>query len=75
LAARRVRLERRTGNAVSRSAYGVEERLGKTYLVREAVLPGDGQDLLRNDSMRGRWAGGLALDLLAWSRMLSGAVR
>jgi hypothetical protein len=70
LPARRVRVERRTGASVSKSAYGVEERSGKTYLIREAVLPGAREDLLRNDSMRGRWAGSLALDLLAWARML-----
>lgn len=71
LAARRVRLERRTGSSVAKSSYGVEERSGKTYLIREAVLPGAREDLLRNDSLRGRWAGSLALDLLAWARMLS----
>jgi hypothetical protein len=64
-------VERRTGASVSKSAYGVEERSGKTYLIREAVLPGSREDLLRNDSMRGRRAGSLALDLLAWARMLS----
>lgn len=71
LAARRVWLERSMGASVSKSSYGVEVRAGKTYLLREAVLPGSGEDLLRNDSMRGRWAGSLALDLLAWARMLS----
>lgn len=71
LAARRVRLERRSGASVSKSSYGVEERSGRTYLIREAILPGAREDLLRNDSLRGRWAGSLALDLLAWARMLS----
>ena len=68
--ARRIRLERRAGTSVVRSSYGVEERGGKTYLLREAAFDGVREDLLRNDSMRGRLAGILALDLLAWSRML-----
>jgi hypothetical protein len=38
--------------------------------VREAALPGRGEELLRNDSLRGRLAGTLAVDLLAWTRML-----
>jgi hypothetical protein len=38
--------------------------------VREATLSGRRQDLLRNDSLRGRLAGALAVDLLAWARML-----
>lgn len=51
-------------------SYRVEEREGSTYLVREAVLSGAREDLLRNDSARGRLAGTLAVDLLAWSRLL-----
>ena len=54
----------------SRSAYRVEEREGRTYLIREATLSGAREDLLRNDSLRGRFAGTLAVDLLAWARML-----
>ena len=42
----------------------------KTYLTREAELTGRREDLLRNDSLRGRLAGSLAVDLLAWARML-----
>jgi len=53
-----------------RLAFRVEEREGATYLVREATLSGAREDLLRNDSARGRMAGTLAVDLLAWSRTL-----
>ena len=72
---RRVRIERQIGaaGAVSRSAYAVEIRAGRTYLVREAVLPGVREDLLRNDSLRGRLAGSLAVDLLAWARRIRDA--
>ena len=52
------------------SFYGSESRAGRTYLVRRAILSGPREDLLRNDSLRGRLAGTLALDLLAWARML-----
>jgi hypothetical protein len=38
--------------------------------MREAELSGPREDLLRNDSLRGRLAASLAVDLLAWSRML-----
>lgn len=70
--ARRLRQERRSGAsaALSRSSWSAESRGGKTYLLRELSLPGSREDLLRNDSMRGRLAGALALDLLAWARML-----
>ena len=51
-----------------RSSWDVEERLGRVWLVRRSVLNGPRPDLLRNDSLRGRLAGTLALDLLAWSR-------
>ncbi len=43
----------------------------KTFLVRRLVLPGPRLDLLRNDSLRGRFAGTLAVDLLAWARLLN----
>jgi hypothetical protein len=42
----------------------------ETWLVREAVLSGAREDLLKNDSARGRMAGTLAVDLLAWSRRI-----
>jgi hypothetical protein len=54
-----------------RLAFRVEERDGATYLVREAILAGAREDLLKNDYARGRLAGTLAVDLLAWSRLVS----
>lgn len=51
-------------------SFRVEERNGVTYLEREAVLSGAREDLLKNDSARGRLAGTLAVDLLAWTRLL-----
>lgn len=71
-AARTLHLTRRTslGGSALRSSYAAEEREGKTYLIREAALGSARADLLRNDSLRGRLAGTLALDLLAWARML-----
>ncbi|MEO8349836.1 MAG: arylamine N-acetyltransferase [Acidobacteriota bacterium] len=51
-------------------AFRVEERDSATYLVREATFSGAREDLLKNDSARGRLAGTLAVDLLAWSRLL-----
>ena len=57
-AALRMRLERRTGRRLpARSSYGAETRGGKTYLMRGAAPGGSREDLLRNDSMRGRLAG------------------
>ena len=52
------------------SFYQVLLRGKKTYLVRRLVLPGPRLDLVRNDSLRGRFAGTLAVDLLAWARLL-----
>lgn len=57
------------GREISLS-FRVEERDGVTYLVREAVLSGAREDLLKNDSARGRLAGTLAVDLLAWTRLI-----
>jgi hypothetical protein len=51
--------------------FRVEVRNGETWLVREAVLSGAREDLLRNDHARGRLAGTLAVDLLAWARRIS----
>ena len=51
-------------------AFRVEVRDGETYLVREATLAGAREDLLANDSARGRMAGTLAADLLGWARMV-----
>jgi hypothetical protein len=50
--------------------FRVEVRDGETWLVREAVLSGAREDLLRNDHARGRLAGSLAVDLLAWARRI-----
>ncbi|HTY41999.1 MAG TPA: arylamine N-acetyltransferase [Thermoanaerobaculia bacterium] len=69
-AARRVAVRRRAGTVEQRSAYRVLERDGRRFLVREATLSGAREDLLRNDSLRGRFAANLAVDLLAWARML-----
>ena len=52
------------------SYYETVARGGRTFLVRRAVLSGPRLDLLRNDSLRGRFAGTLAVDLLAWARIL-----
>jgi hypothetical protein len=68
--ARRLSVERRSGASALRSAYEVSERNGVVYLLREATLSGPREDLLRNDSQRGRLAASLAVDLLAWARML-----
>ena len=50
--------------------FRVDVRDGETWLVREAVLFGTRDDLLRNDHARGRLAGTLAVDLLAWARRI-----
>ncbi|HKF43037.1 MAG TPA: arylamine N-acetyltransferase [Thermoanaerobaculia bacterium] len=52
------------------SAYEVSVRNGRTFLLRRLVLSGPRLDLLRNDSLRGRLAGSLAVDLLAWARRI-----
>ncbi len=66
----RVRIERRSGPAISESFFEASERAGRRYLLRGARLSGAREDLLRNDSLRGRLAGALAVDLLAWARLL-----
>jgi hypothetical protein len=52
------------------SFYQAVERGGRTFLLRRLVLDGARPDLLRNDSLRGRFAGTLAVDLLAWARRI-----
>jgi hypothetical protein len=52
------------------SFYQAIERGGRTFLLRRLVLDGARPDLLRNDSLRGRFAGTLAVDLLAWARRI-----
>jgi hypothetical protein len=69
--ARRVTVLRRAGALEQRSSWRAQVREGRTYLMREALLAGAREDLLRNDSLRGRFAAGLAVDLLAWSRLLA----
>ncbi len=70
-AAGRVTVRRGSGSGTAfESSYRAIVRGGHTYLVREAALSGRGEELLRNDSLRGRLAGTLAVDLLAWARML-----
>ena len=61
-------LEVRRGGQTS--YYEAARKEGAAYLIRRAILPGAGEDLLRNDSLRGRLAGTLAVDLLAWARLL-----
>jgi hypothetical protein len=73
-----IRLDRRSlvverGGQVSE--WSAEERGGRTWLIRRAKLPGPRPDLLRNDSLRGRLAGTLAVDLLGWARLLGSASR
>ena len=68
----RVAVVRRSRGSEQRSSYRVQARKGRTWLMREAVLSGAREDLLRNDSLRGRLAASLAVDLLAWVRMLRG---
>ena len=53
------------------SFYQALDRGGRTFLLRRLVLEGARPDLLRNDSLRGRFAGTLAVDLLAWARLLA----
>jgi hypothetical protein len=50
-------------------SFRVEIRDGETWLVREVVLSGPREDLLVNDSARGRLAGTIAADLLGWGRL------
>jgi hypothetical protein len=52
------------------TSFRAEEREGTSWLIRTAILDGPRLDLLRNDSMRGRIAGSLAVDLLGWARRL-----
>jgi len=69
-AGRRLEVRRRSAAAASNSSFAVETRNDRTYLLREALFDSPREDLLRNDSLRGRLAGALAVDLLAWTRRL-----
>ena len=55
---------------VATLTFRVDVRDGETWLLREAMLSGAREDLLANDSARGRMAGTLAADLLGWARLL-----
>lgn len=66
----RLEVERRSGPSRSESFFQAAERDSKCYLLRGVGLSGPREDLLRNDSLRGRLAGALAVDLLAWARLL-----
>ncbi len=65
-----LRVRRQTTRSAYESELRLEVRSGKTYLVREAFFEAVRDDLLRNDSLRGRLAGALAVDLLAWARLI-----
>jgi hypothetical protein len=67
---RRLSISRRGATGALRSNYRVVSRESRTWLVREALFDSPREDLLRNDALRGRFAGSLAVDLLAWSRRL-----
>ncbi len=67
---RALRVRRTAASRRFDSELRVEERGGRTFLLREALLDAPREDLLRNDSLRGRLAGTLAVDLLAWTRLL-----
>jgi hypothetical protein len=69
-AAMTLRVARTSATSRSDSSFRVVTRDGKTWLLRKARLSGPREDLLRNDSLRGRLAAGLAVDLLAWTRRI-----
>ncbi|MFN2385978.1 MAG: arylamine N-acetyltransferase [Thermoanaerobaculia bacterium] len=52
------------------SSFEARTLRGATYLVRRLTFEQEREDLLRNDSARGRLAGTLAVDLLAWARQV-----
>ena len=68
--ARRVSVRRETAKGASESEWRVVRREETTWLVREAFFTEPREDLLRNDSLRGRLAGSLSADLLAWARAI-----
>jgi len=71
----RLSILRRAGSREARSSYRAVRRGGRTWLLRETALPALREDLLRNDALRGRFAGTLAVDLLAWARKISEPLR
>jgi len=66
-----LRVERRAGTTRAEAFFQAKRINGRTYLLRGVRLSGTREDLLRNDTLRGRLAGALAVDLLAWARTLS----
>jgi hypothetical protein len=68
--ARRLQVRRQYAHRAFDSVFEAAELRGRTYLVRSVTFEGSREDLLRNDSARGRLAGTLAVDLLAWSRLI-----
>ncbi len=66
----RLSILRRVGESPQLSSFRAEARGKTTWLMREMTLSGSREDLLRNDGLRGRLAGTLAVDLLAWARLL-----
>ena len=60
----------RVRRGLQETSFRAEERDGRAWLIRTALLDGPRLDLLRNDSTRGRIAGSLAVDLLGWARRL-----
>jgi arylamine N-acetyltransferase len=71
---RELRVRRRAGSREFESLFRAQELQGKSYLVREAILAGPREDLLTNDALRGRLAGTLAVDLLAWARLIGSEI-
>jgi N-acetyltransferase len=65
-----LRVRRHSGATRSETFFRVEMFQGECFLVREAVFSGAREDLLVHDALRGRLAGALAVDLLAWVRLL-----
>ena len=65
-----LRVLRHSGATRSETFFRVETLQGECFLVREAVFSGAREDLLVHDALRGRLAGALAVDLLAWVRLL-----
>ncbi|HEY7369323.1 MAG TPA: arylamine N-acetyltransferase [Thermoanaerobaculia bacterium] len=67
---RELQILRRAGDSVFESVWRVELHGGRTHLARTARVSASPEELLRNDALRGRLAAALAVDLVAWSRIL-----
>jgi hypothetical protein len=68
--ARRLEIRRTSVRSAFDSSFETKLLRGRTYLIRSVTFEGSREDLLRNDSARGRLAGTLAVDLLAWARKI-----